>query len=613
MVKVSVIIPVYNVEDYLQRCLDSIIYQTLDDIEIICINDESTDSSLEILKEYAKRDNRIIIKSQENQGLSGARNHGIRIASGEYYYFIDSDDWIELDALEKLYYHAVSNDSEIVFFNFIEHLKSNKTINKIYLPVDKEDYSNFVFDYTYNKRLVMNNQFVVWNKFFKASLIKDNNLIFHFRLFEDFAFHVETLFLAKKVSYLPEILHHYNRLNQDSLQNKKTSYNKRLVIFDVFDLVEEILIKYDKVDEFKTNFAELKINESYANFNLLSQEFREEYYNKMRDEFLKMELDSDILSEIPYKLYKFYIFVINFNHIEIFDIYKENIRRKTNFIDKKQLSMEISNFNELGIDSARNSKLPIISLTSFPERMDDIQFCIYSLLNQNLKAKKVILYLAEEQFPNKEDDIPKHILKFKDNGLTIKWYKDIRSYKKLIPALQEYPNDYIVTADDDIFYPPDWLENMWQTYNKHPNTIVSCRSRAISLSDNGEIEEYANWHLVRENPKTSFLNFPTGSGGILYFPNSLSKTVLNEDLFKKLCPLADDIWFWTMAVLNDTKITAMEKNYNELIYVNVARQLGLTKSHTLWAVNQEGGNDSQLENILQEFPEILDKIKESEN
>ncbi|WP_461462323.1 glycosyltransferase [Methanobrevibacter sp.] len=610
MVKVSVIIPVYNVEDYLQRCLDSIIYQTLEDIEIICINDESTDSSLEILKEYAKRDNRIIIKSQENQGLSGARNHGIRIASGEYYYFIDSDDWIELDALEKLYYHAVSNDSEIVFFNSIEHLKKNKTRNRIYLPVDEENYSNFVFDYNYNKRLVMNNKFVVWTKFFKASLIKDNDLIFHFRLFEDVAFHVETLFLAKRVSYIPEILHHYNRLNQDSLQNKKTSYNKRLAIFKVFDLVEEILNKYDKVDEFKTNFAEFKINQSYQNFNQLHQDFREEYYNRMRDEFLKMELDLDILSEIPYKLYKFYVLVINFAHIEIFDTYEENISRKTNYIDKKQLSEEISNFKELGIDNNENSKLPIISLTSFPERMEDIQFCIYSLLNQNLKPKKVILYLAEEQFPNKEEDIPKHILKFKDNGLTIKWYKDIRSYKKLIPALQEYPNDYIVTADDDLFYPPDWLENMWQAYNKHPNTIVSCRSRAISLSDKGEIEKYENWHLVRENPNTSFLNFPTTGGGALFFPNSLSKTVLNEDLFKKLCPLADDIWFWAMAVLNDTKITAMEKNYNELIYVNIARELGLTKSHTLWAVNQEGTNDSQLENILQEFPEILDKIKD---
>ncbi len=613
MVKVSVIIPVYNVEDYLEKCLDSIIYQTLEDMEIICINDESTDSSLEILNEYAKRDSRIIIKSQENQGLSGARNHGIRVATGEYYYFIDSDDWIELDALEKLYDHAKRNDSDIVFFNSIEHLKENKTRNRIYLPTDDEDYNNFVFDYTYNKRLVMNNKFVVWTKFFKASLIKDNDLIFHFRLFEDVAFHVETLFLAQRVSYLPEILHHYNRLNQDSLQNKQTDYNKRLMLFNVFELVEEILYKYNKFDEFRDNFAEFKINQSYQNFNLLADEFREEYYLRIREEFLKMELDGETLRKLPKNLYKFYILVINFDHIEIYDTYNNNIRRKTKYVNKEQLDVEISNFDRIGINNDESEVLPIISLTSFPERMVDIQYCLYSLLNQSLKPRKLILWLAEEQFPNKEEDIPEQILKLKDNGLTIKWYHDIRSYKKLIPAIKEYPDDFIVTADDDLFYPQDWLENMWKTYKENPDTIVASRCRYISFDDNNEIEKYENWHLVREDPTTSFLNFPTSGGGVLFFPNCLSKTVLDEDLFKKLCPTSDDVWFWAMAVLNKTKVTAMEKNYNKLIYVNLARDLGITHSHTLWEFNQEGSNDSQLENVFNHFPEIADTIKNCED
>ena len=109
MPKISVIVPVYNVEKYLARCLDSIINQTLADIEIICINDGSTDNSLEILNDYAKKDSRIKIIDQTNAGLSCARNAGMQIAQGEYIGFVDSDDWIDLDFYEKLVCFCILN------------------------------------------------------------------------------------------------------------------------------------------------------------------------------------------------------------------------------------------------------------------------------------------------------------------------------------------------------------------------------------------------------------------------------------------------------------------------------------------------------------------------
>ena len=101
--RVSVIVPVYNVEKYLKQCLDSLINQTLEDIEIICVNDGSTDSSLNILEEYQNKDNRIKIISQENKGVSAARNLGLKNAKGEYLLFIYADDWVELNALEELF------------------------------------------------------------------------------------------------------------------------------------------------------------------------------------------------------------------------------------------------------------------------------------------------------------------------------------------------------------------------------------------------------------------------------------------------------------------------------------------------------------------------------
>lgn len=102
-IKISVVVPVYNVEKYIGQCLDSILGQTLKDIEIICINDGSKDNTLEILKDYAQKDSRIILIDKENEGLSKARNQGTEIASGEYISFIDSDDWIDENYLEALY------------------------------------------------------------------------------------------------------------------------------------------------------------------------------------------------------------------------------------------------------------------------------------------------------------------------------------------------------------------------------------------------------------------------------------------------------------------------------------------------------------------------------
>ena len=114
MPKVSIVIPVYNVEEYLRRCLDSVVNQTLRDIEIICINDGSTDNSSHILAEYQSKENRLRVISQKNGGQSKARNAGLEVATGEYIYFLDSDDYIKTYALEKLYTIAKTNN--LIFY-----------------------------------------------------------------------------------------------------------------------------------------------------------------------------------------------------------------------------------------------------------------------------------------------------------------------------------------------------------------------------------------------------------------------------------------------------------------------------------------------------------------
>ena len=191
----------------------------------------------------------------------------------------------------------------------------------------------------------------------------------------------------------------------------------------------------------------------------------------------------------------------------------------------------------------------------------------------------------------------------KSNGLIIKWCKNIKSYNKLIPILREYPNDYIITADENIFYPKDWIKNMWIQYKKTPNTIIVSRAKKISFDEYNNMMYYNEWKFINEYSGSSFLNFPMGDGGVLYYPNSLSNLVFDEEYFLKLCPTGEDIWFWAMAMLNKTKITTIENTLNDLIYINLARKSGILKEHTLECSNHK--INTQIKNIITEFPVIL--------
>ena len=607
MVKISVIVPVYNNEEYLDKCLSSICNQTLNDIEIICINDGSDDSSCDILNDFRQKDNRVVVLSQKNQGAGASRNNGIDIANGEYISFVDADDWLEEGCLEKLYNNAIQNNSDLVLFNSVERKADDEIKDRIYIPIENEiDYGNFVFDYNYSKRLVMNSMFVVWSKLYKASFIKDNNIKFDtHKIFNDVQFHIESMLLSKRISYVPEILYNYNKLNESSLQTSKSNSNKRLLVFEVFDGVERFLVEHGLLDEFYTNFIQFKLTESKANLERTSDVFKDEYYSIMRKEIIGMNANMETLEKIPAKYYSFYIHVLNCNTYNDYEMYVfELSKARDNFINISYENEQMAKFDEFGINPKWDKNSIIVSLTSFPERMDDIHYCLYSLLYQTLKPYKVILWLAESQFPNKEKDIPREVLKLKEHGLTIEWCKDIKSYKKLIPALIKYPDYYIVTADDDIFYPKTWLEEIWKAHEDYPDSIIASRARRIPLK-NSTIASYADWKLLTESSDESYLNFPTNGGGTLFSPGMLSKIVFDEELFLSLAPNGDDIWFWAMMVLGNVRIKTIENPMHTLKYVNIAREAGILDKYRLWDSNEMGYNDIQLNSVLKRFPEIL--------
>jgi len=252
-----------------------------------------------------------------------------------------------------------------------------------------------------------------------------------------------------------------------------------------------------------------------------------------------------------------------------------------------------------GITSEKRNPLLIVSLTSYPERMKTIHFTLHTLLNQSIKPDKLILWLAKEQFSRREKDIPRRVRRLKRYGLSIEWCSDIRSYKKLIPTLKEYPDDIIVTADDDIYYPNNWLELLYEPYLKNKNIIHCHRAHKIIFDENKKIIQYKGWEKQTTSRDISFLTFFTGAGGILYPPLSLHTDVIKKDLFMKLTPDADDIWFWAMAVLNKTKIKVIENNISKIAVVNETQDSGLWLS-----VNASGENDVKLKNIFHYYKEL---------
>ena len=218
-VKVSVIIPVYNTEQYLGQCLDSVIGQTLKDIEIICVDDGSWDRSPEILRWHAAADGRIRIIRQQNSGLGEARNSGLKAATGEYIAFLDSDDWYEPAALEKLYEQAVKDDADICMCGRINHLdRCGNEVSYLTLPNKKLYPREQPFSLDRPDSLFDFSDFSVWNKLYRRSFLEENRIRYlPVRLAEDIHFTPVAICSARRITVLYEALVHYRVMRPESL------------------------------------------------------------------------------------------------------------------------------------------------------------------------------------------------------------------------------------------------------------------------------------------------------------------------------------------------------------------------------------------------------------
>ncbi len=244
---VSVIIPVYNVEEYLGKCLRSILNQTLYNIEIICVNDGSTDGSLGILQKYAQLDRRIVILNQENQGQGVARNNAMKIAKGEYVSFVDSDDWIEPDMLEVMCNAAKANDANVVQAPYYSHVGGRIfVIDHIENSFPNQKSHTFV---KVPKCDVFKASWGPCQRIYKLSFLKENNIEFSSLKFgEDIPFSL-VIKLTTPILYVSKPFYNY-RIRQDSSRSYNVEYDK------IFASIYEVLEKYNLSKEFKSEVDE---------------------------------------------------------------------------------------------------------------------------------------------------------------------------------------------------------------------------------------------------------------------------------------------------------------------------------------------------------------------
>jgi len=261
-IKVSIIIPVYNTSKYLKQCLDSVINQTLTEIEIICIDDGSTDKSLTILKEYQNKDKRIKILTQKHQKQGAARNYGMSVAVGKYIGFVDSDDWCELDMFEKLYQRATETNSDITMcavttFNDNNSNEYSNTNTYANLDIFPKEFFHKVFSPEETFDFFMNICVYPPNKIIKRDFIVSNNLKFSENTYyEDGAFFYDCWLSAKKIALIKHFGYYYRMYSDTSTCFSNDFY--KLQNFKVLEDKKHILKKHKVYNKLKKDFLSYK-------------------------------------------------------------------------------------------------------------------------------------------------------------------------------------------------------------------------------------------------------------------------------------------------------------------------------------------------------------------
>ncbi|HCM0912768.1 TPA: glycosyl transferase [Vibrio parahaemolyticus] len=280
-----------------------------------------------------------------------------------------------------------------------------------------------------------------------------------------------------------------------------------------------------------------------------------------------------------------------------------NINNKYNDLAK---CIEVSRIESADLSSFNNvdSEL-IVSLTTYGSQINDVHYVIKSIITQTLRPSKIILWLDKQEYG--ECDIPLNLKTLYDYGLEIRFCKNYRSYKKIIPTIKSYPEYKVITIDDDYIYPSDMIELLVKENEKYPNYIIGHRAHKMSFDRKGRLKKYNCWDFETTCSKEGHDIFLTTGGGTLFPPNVFKGDFLDDELFMELCPTADDVWIKVNAIVNNVMCKKIDdsrdwqKRFVSIESSNLALS-GLNVGKSM--------NDTQLRKVMNYFGIEDVKLKE---
>ena len=275
----------------------------------------------------------------------------------------------------------------------------------------------------------------------------------------------------------------------------------------------------------------------------------------------------------------------------------EKLRNNQNALLQNVNNVErLLEMHSKGVTEQKRPTQIVVSFTSYGKRIQTVPLMLEKVLNQTLKPDRIVLYLSKLNFPRMEEELPVRLLEMRPQGLEIRWCEnDLKSYKKLLPAVRDFPEDIIITLDDDLIFGLDLVEQLYNRHQKYPNAVISSRAHRILFSEDGQVLPYAEWEKLFSSPEEgpSFDLLATTGAGTLFPPHCLPEAAFDEKAFQQLCPNADDIWTKVMLTLNGVPVLPPDRKV-------LIKFIAGTQQDRLWNTN-EAENDEQLRAVLEKY------------
>ena len=542
MIDVSIIVPVYNGEKYLNQCLDSISNQTLKNIEIICVNDGSTDKTGTILSHYSSKDKRFKIINTKNKGQGSARNTALNEAKGKYVAFVDADDWIDLNSMKLLYEFAETHDLDMLFFQMVNYVQSSGDIISTELydikSFEKNGIDeNIIFNHETTHNFLFEIPVGPVSKFYRRQFLEFNNLRFpEGMFFEDNAFFYNAYFYCEKASFLKKQLYYRRRHGESVTQ---TFDESKFDIINATNSVLKVFHNHSMYEQYKKEVINHTFSMLIEWFKKSPLNIRQKFYEKIKNEFYGF---GDLKGDFSENLNEDYNLIFNIMNNQEFYLdfltdYKLKITDYLIYNGENEFSKDSDGYFKHKSKLSKKYKISVIIPIYNNEKI--IHRTIMSIENQTFGIENIeVLLIDDDSNDNTYEVIKKYCEKYEGfTAIHIKNGTGSPGTPRNI-GLIESSSDYVIFLDHDDLFEIDALETLYNSITKFECDFVYGTYASIDLDKPTKIiypkEKHGYFNNIWENKRS--IAFPPPSiwtklfkRNFLINNNILFPTILGED------------------------------------------------------------------------------------